>query len=463
MSRLTVLIALTLSAIPLQSWCQTGAGDGVNYLTRQEADVRYDAIGGFDRWKFEIPQNWTGFRPTFGIFEHASGEFSSDFHPDSYRPAGYLDYPVYYVDWQNGKDTLSGLDRSRALRRISTALAKPGNKWILCRPGVYDLGSYAGGVEATGNVIIEPWDDSGYVVSSTEMRLTWTASAGLYSALTPTLAATVVDETRSDKYGFGRRYKPVSTLAECAITPGSFYATSSAVTVNTLDGQVPNPNLLVMAGSNNGRYRANGTFFARRVVFRGGNTPFIALGAAGSTQNVVMSECGFLYSAVGKDGCGMEQPGSSILHRCFAGGNYADGFDYKYGRQFMEIGCRGMGNGYSGTNTDNGSTAHYDCTGIQIGGCYIGNAGRNIHHIGNSRVMMLGPVVGESRGTGASSVDIAAGVDGTDATILWTIGCRYIGGSSFGRFVTDKSIIFSRKNRTDLPDISIAVNGIRPL
>ncbi|MDX2065183.1 MAG: hypothetical protein SFX74_05520 [Fimbriimonadaceae bacterium] len=424
---------------------------GQAVLTRGDADLLY-AVQDESEWqKFTVPPQWTYFSLPFPIFVNRHGRYMADVQSDALRPAGYQNYPQYFVDPIQGADSNPGTSRTRPFRSMSRALEIDGNKWVLCRPGLYPFTQSWRGATPEGNTVVEPWDDSGRIVSSGRMtHNAWTPGVShTYTHIGATFTNQVIDHKSRDQWGNGVRYRRMQTVAEVMATPGSFCVNGKSTTLRTFDGRVPDADILLLTGQQNGRFDDNAHLYVRGVDFEGGSRPFAALTDNNDAgQVIVFDDCTFQYAIEHQDGLTSDGPGTTYLFQSHATGNAADGFDYKNGRRFVEVNCIGSGNGHDtvpeGEPLDNGSTAHVNCVGLTINGLYADNRGRNIHDVIDSRRMILGSQVGFSRGTILASADIAAGTGDSDRTFTFLIHLRYLGGSSYARQCALSSRMYSR-------------------
>lgn len=429
-------------------------------LTKAIADLLYEPKGMSTRTTYSVPPNWTGFWGDFTVFETASGSFTADLNPLTLRPADAHTYTIYYVDPISGSDQNSGASKLSPIRKLSTALTKPGNKWILCRPGTFDFRTSWGGAAAVGNVVLEPWDETGYVISSSQMdNLNWQPADGIFTSAASTTVVQAIDEQYSNLYGSGAKLTKVNSVSDVRSTPGSFYAESKRVWVHRANGSAPDGQLLIFAGTSNGRVQG-GNVWIRRTVFLGGPGAFTANLTEGST--LTFTDCWFKYGGTG-DGLAVTGPGHVSSFFCWSIGNKDDGFDYRTGTKFLDIANVAASNGATGGSDSSGIAAYDTTTGVVINGIYRSNYGPNIQATLNSSIMIFGATIGQSNATGSSSVDLRIGQGSSDASQGWALGISYDSGSTYCRSVAPLSTIWYRKHRDVRPDILGAQNRIRPI
>ena len=437
-------------------------------LTKSQADALYPQRLSSHWMRFVTPQNWPGFSPGFKIYENPAGEFFADLNESTLLPPNYDSYSVYYVDPVLGADSKDGSRTDRAFRSISKALSMPGNKRILCKPGVFDYLTGWKGYSPVGNVVVEPWDESGRVIVSTHIpNIIWNPLGnGVYSARCSTYPQDVFDDEVVDSWGNGVRFQKKSNSMDVASTPGSFFVSGKDITLKTLDGEAPDSDLLVFTNQSSGRYDTIGTLFIRNFTFRGGFKPFQCTTLVPG-QLVTFVDCRFQYSTTDSDGFAMEGPGRTIAIRCTATGNYGDGFDYRHGREFVEINCSGVRNGVGLSYLDNGTTGHFGSIGITVGGVYTHNKGRNIHDVFDSKRLLLGTTIGHSMGIGATMTDLCSGASSNssslDYTEIWALGIKYLQGSDFSRATASMGKIWYRNHRSSAADSTENAGTIRPI
>ncbi|MDX2065184.1 MAG: hypothetical protein SFX74_05525 [Fimbriimonadaceae bacterium] len=426
-------------------------------LTKAIADTLYDPLGTGVRYRVGIPHNWTGINPLFQIFESERGAYSTDLSPDSLRPNDYPSYRIIYVDPINGSDQNTGESRSRALRKLSVALGQPGNKWLLCRPTTFDFSTQWNGTVPTGNVIIEPWDESGFITCSTQMNnLNWVKDGGVYTSLASTSTAQLIDEKTRDEYGVGQRLMRASSIQQLRDTPGSYFSESKRVWVNLQDGRVPDSQVLAFTDQSNGRL-SSGTTWLRRINFLGSTSPF-SLTTSQPGTTLIATDCTFKYGR-NNDGIVVDGPATATLIRCRAIGNFGDGIEFRNGARYLVIHAVSASNGVIQSNDNNGLSAS-GSEGIVIGGRYARNLGRNLFILNNSRLLAYGPWIGDSAATGSDSIDVVVG-KGSDDSQAWIIGATYGTGSEYQRNAASTSIIWTRKHRGTRPDLNIK-DQVRP-
>jgi hypothetical protein len=426
-------------------------------LTKAIADTLYDPLGAGVRYRVGLPHNWTGITPLFQVFESERGTYSTDLSPDTLRPSDYPNYRIIYVDPINGSDQNNGTSRTRALRKLSVALSQPGNKWLLCRPTTFDFSTQWNGTIPTGNVIIEPWDESGFITCSTQMNnLNWSEGNGVYTSVASTSTAQVIDEKLRDHYGVGQRLLRATSVQQMRETPGSFFSESKRVWVNLQDGRVPDSQVLAFTDQSNARL-SGGTTWLRRINFLGSTSPFSVTTNQPSTT-VVATDCTFKYGR-NNDGIVVDGPANVTLIRSRAIGNFGDGIEFRNGVKYLLIHTVSAANGVVPTNDNNGlSTTGSE--GIVIGGRFAHNLGRNIFVLNASRLLAYGPWIGDSTATGSDSIDLVVG-RGTDDSQAWMVGATYGTGSQYQRNAATTSIIWTRKHSGTRPDLNIR-DQVRP-
>jgi hypothetical protein len=456
-------MCLTLAGIAVASSCVAQIGPDT-VLTKAIADLLYEPKYSPIRTKYPVPGNWNGPSIDFDIYYHTNGVFSADLNPYTVRPADVDTYTVVYVDPINGSDQNSGTSKIRALRKLSVALALPGNKWILCRPGVFDFRTHWNGVTPTGNNVLEPWDETGYVVSTTEMPgLVWGAEGtipNVYTAATSSAAWDIFDEFESDEYGVGKKLTKVNSVAAVGAQAGTFYASSKRVWVHLNDDRTPNEKLRTFAGTQNGA-SGNGSLWVRKFAFVGGGNAFNANNTQ-SGQQITFSDCLFWYGFSG-DGLRVSGPANVHLFYCSAFGNFDDGFKITGGSRATINQCLSLVNGFGTGREYTGLTVSDQSSAVVIGGVYRRNKGPNISIEGNSKGILFGSTLGTSLGTTSTSVDLRIGTTSSDASIGWALNLTYEPGSTYCRSISVPSTLFFRQHRDSRPDITYSATALRPI
>lgn len=358
----------------------------------------------------------------------------------AFRPAASfepLDYPGvkrYCVDPVGGNDANTGADFANALKRISTALAKPDVDVILCKGGVVyridgtgnqGLGEYAG----TRDITLVSVGDRATITTAREV--TWSENATFAnvweSSSTGGTIVSIVDLARVDGNGDYVKLAPVASIAAVDVTPDSWFFESNKVYVRLAGDVTPAEKILALRSSLNRVSADNVKWYMKGFHFIGGSAG--AFSARDATINTVVwaEDCWFTHQHLA-DGYQIKDIGLSIAVNCRASANANDGFNYHalngITPHFIEIGCVGIANleGDSG----NGSTAHEGVVGVRMNCDYFGNLGSGIADIDQSKTLNINVT---SRGNPAP---FASGVLANGTAEVW-----YDGLSCDGNEATD--------------------------
>ena len=395
--------------------------------------------------------------PAKNLYRSPQGRFYTDIDFDANRPATVI---TYYVDWEKGNDSNSGLTPALALKGIYTAIGKAtGAKAIKVRPGLYSL-------PATGNALawfgrslittctIEPWDTEpdGIVYSSMHMEgLVWSSvsgSANVYQATCPQTPGIVTDATFADSRGM-----PIPLDATSgSLTPGTYKVVGSVISIMLLDKRAPDTDVRVyVSGSiNNCKFNiaTDSTLWMRNLHFYGGkqNLDFADTRTNPTIYNQLwMQGCVFAYTENNNDSVQLKGSGYIYAKSCESHYSGADAFDWHDfptdsggpAVQFIFQDCKGFNAGLKNTSNDlsNCFTGHQGCIGWNLNPVGVNSKGRVFHNVVNCNVLTLG-AWGQGSvpsntasysaiyGCGADSVastDTFIECDGTGATYLFDV------------------------------------------
>ncbi len=230
------------------------------------------------------------------------------------------------------------------------------------------------------------------------------AGSGAYSTTLAAAPFGVLDEAQPDAYGAPTWLTAQANLAAVQAS-GGWYHSAGTLYVKTADARAPD-RWIVAAKTGLGGMNVNNagcSAFQRGLDWIGFTTGF----------------SGFAASRIGAEDCrfrGNQTQGTSCttitdayFFRCTADASYnGDGFVYSSAGVALEVDCVGNSNGYSGSLTSNGSTAH-GATVIRCGGRYLNNKGPNVVDVASSKSVTLGAMIGASRATaGTQKTNVAS-------------------------------------------------------
>jgi len=374
---------------------------------------------------------------------------------------------TYYVDPVNGLDANAGTSRGAALQNLATALAKVDADQIriINLTGDYIARTTRGwnNVQPTRSlsVIVE----GGYrfisVQCASSVAVTWSVN-GTYSNVYQTTissanSANVTDLKTSsfvqyqDVNGLLQTapysrlydtYQQVSSLALVAATPGSWFNDGTNTYVNPRDGRnlVGDTFMQPTGSSNNGRFPSvnNLTLYVQGIDFVGGRPWYSFMLSTVTGTVAAFNNCSF-QGAGGANGLNIASFQTVYCYRCFAGANYADGFNYHSNESdgttpntspsFIEIECVAYGNGTTGSAavSDNASTCHDFANGIRLNGIYINSDDRVLADTNSAHTWNLGCYVGQAKQVGGGKESVSS--IGT-ASKMWCDSLQVLDGAN---------------------------------
>lgn len=363
-----------------------------------------------------------GWPVPFNIYREVSGAISTDLDITKFRPAPAA---TYYVDPARPDNAGDGLTWATALRDVSVAVLKAGDKKIIVRAGRY-LASY-GWFNAIGvtsiQIEVENNGEAWFINSPLRTYPVWTLDQGTTYA-TPNTSNNLIfaDFNSLDADGNPSRLARAASIAAVRATPGSFYNDGTNYYCNAGDKRalVGDQNMVLLNPTNNVRWAPASTGLTlslKNIHVVGGRgvwTDQSAVGAARATS--LFEGCRFVCGNTGSgaNGLSIGHAGMVISLNCHAAYNEADGFN-EHGQvsatpntpspDVYEIGCTArQRNGYAGSTSspNNATTAHESTRILRINGRYGASEGRVCADIDLAKMWSLGCLFGASLSNGAS-------------------------------------------------------------
>ena len=386
------------------------------------------------------PPTGFGYTPPFEI-SRSGFIATTDFDPDDYIVSSV---ETYYVS-PTGDDTDDGLTPSTPKKSIGALITAinaipPAGATIFLEHGVYlDTDSMVGvQPEFDCNLIC----NSGRAILLRQQSMTWSKTAGRTNLWESSVSGSpaVVDLSNTDEFGIEVRLRLISggDLATADSTPNTSTFASNKIYVHTFDGREPDADVVVFGPDGTGWLQTQAiSFFARNVHWWGWEQP-VLLNHSGGGQ-YVFDQCSFRYSRGSRNGfetSTASTAGMLVIHNnCDASYNRLDGFGYRGSHVAIEIGCKGVWNGYTGTNAnDNGSTTHNSVVSVRVNGVYRYNDDRNLHDINATSNWLICCVAGDAQNASSDPYDNANFLSGRrgqpDATKMFLEGCISTGGSA---------------------------------
>jgi hypothetical protein len=345
----------------------------------------------------EVPDG-VGWTPLLSI-EHRGNEFRvANFDLASLAPTG----TTYHVA-PTGSDSNDGLTVDTPLRAISTALAKGDVDVVRVAPGWYWGTSANGGWGSTGptrsvSVIAS---GPGVYVSGQAVTGSWSVETGsTYKSNNGATIVQVLDTSSTDSNGEFLVLTLRTSIGDVEANPGSWYWANSTLYVRTFDSRLPDTHIRPFSNTTNARCVQNVTMYAEGIDFVGGSYNFYATASSGWEQKLFFKNCTWRFSTL-YNGLNVTGADTVYCQNCAATNNWKDGLNYSNNisgnvTKALEIDTYSARNGRDGTETNNGSTSHYVCRIIRVGGIYEQNMGPNVADVGGAQSWNLGCAVRNS-------------------------------------------------------------------
>lgn len=325
-----------------------------------------------------ISMTGTGFIADIAGVKDVGGAYVPEFGIDYvWEKAHHNITPTtYYVNYDTGSSSATGLNPSVALKYPSDAMTKAKNgDMIVIMGGYYPRNQL--GFDQNKSVHIQ----GGIFCNADNNRsLTWTLVEGTTYKTTRSQAFSVY-QANDDGSAFTEFTNP-PTLDLCKSINGSYFIDGNTVYVNTPTDYSGAPGYDILVSLNAVGATINTNVWCENAVFVFGGQA--ACLNRSSTSPALFSGCTFKYA---KQNGFMSQGGKSYLDNCKAYENGRDGFSYKALNNVVAIGfewnCSAYHNGDSeSTGSDNGSTAHDGSVVTRVNGKYYENKGPNIADVG---------------------------------------------------------------------------------
>lgn len=385
---------------------------------------------GRDPLRLGIPDGF-GWTPPFSLYRAADGSYRHNFAAAPYIRTG----KAYYLS-PAGSDTNDGLTVGTPRRSLWRILQDVTDYDVIyLAAGEYDgTTGWAGRTMARAASLIAVGGRA--VVSRRATGTAWAAdpNPGVWVGTPPsaTPIGLVTDARFPDANGQPQRLLRVASIAACAATAGSFFASGTIVHVRTQDSRQPDADVAALYASPNAVLAGNVDAYFKDIDFVGGDDAFRST-AATFSRTVVFDGCTFRFAS-GGDGLDLDCAGDVFLLNCVAELNELDGFNYAAATsgggapRVAELGCIARWNGWTTSGFNNGTTLHDGATAVTLGGVVERNQNRNVHDVRSARRWMLGTTVRDSRATDASGCNYVVGqIPGQTgegvACQLWLDGC----------------------------------------
>ena len=321
------------------------------------------------------------------IFSDNNGNFKVNFDVEKLRPFGKR----YHVDVVNGNDSNNGLSQQTALKTMTAAYNKPDIVEMVLYSGIYYRNDTLQGIDITKDLsIIGAYGEKPLITSATKMILTPNTSySNVYQMETSGVTGLFDLKNRNENQDY-YILKQVDSISEVSLTPGSYYHDGSVLYLSTVDGRVPDDDIIRLSGGLPIKQMGNSTLYLENLEILAGNSALDVEAIDGQrAPRVYGKNCKFKFSATDGWNCvyikGAEL---SIMQNCDFSYSKKDGINYarqgEHSVQAVEIDCSGTNNGTYGASNDQVTTVHNDCRIIRINGTYEKSYGNNIGDSGST-------------------------------------------------------------------------------
>lgn len=376
----------------------------------------------------EIPINYT-------FYVNASIYFSS-VNLEPVLSENDPEVSIIYVDIETGSDSNDGTESS-PLKSIGTAIStgKNGGKLLVkIKGGLYSYDHAWTASTADVDVLqVMSWDGEPVISSLHDDSLVWALYSGTtYSATFSKGVVNVFDASNLTPDGDYGILTLAASLADCEVTPSSYFLSGTTIYVNLFDNRPPDADVRVYKSDTyiavNGHHKRSGSVcYLDNIHFEGGLTASFHTNFSSETEKSYLyaRDCTFKYSAA--DNLDVDGWAFCVLQRSIAAWGGDDGFNYHANTlpttpscEVIEIDCIGRYNGLDAEGTNNGSTMHDGGWIIRVNGDYHHNQDRNVHDISDSFSWNLNCSASDSQ---TGNANFAAGVGGEDVTKMWLDNC----------------------------------------
>lgn len=292
--------------------------------------------------------------------------FKIDFSIDDLLRDKISKMKPYYCNYDTGSNSNDGLTPATAVKTITYAYSTLGARLLYLTGGIHKSDSW-GSLNATFTntddfFVLNYGDKKTYITNAPATNPTYSLQSGTTYQYTLAATVNVVDMKYKDKKGFPFRMTLQTSIALVNSNLGSFYVSGTTVYINTLDGRVPDADVLSLRnGLDTATYNANaGYHYVRDITFMGGSVENGTHGVnsqTGSSSTLVSlgKNCKFLYgngasyTSNGGEGTRNRYNKFLIHEDCIAYGNARDGFNYlaDAGNKIyvLEVDCQAFQNG----------------------------------------------------------------------------------------------------------------------
>ena len=320
------------------------------------------------------------------IFSDNNGNFKVNFDVSKLRPIGKR----YHVDVVNGDDSNDGLTQQTALKTMSAAYNKTDIVEMVLYSGIYYRDDTLNGITIDKDLsIVAGYGEKPLLASAVKMNLTLnTEYSNVYQFKTEGTTGLFDLKHRNENQDY-YIMKQVDSISEVSLTAGSYHHDGSVLYLSTVDGRVPDDDIIRLTGGKPLHQTGNSTLYLENLeVFSGTSALDVEAIDEQRAPRVYAKNCKFKFSASDGWNCvyikGAEL---SIMQNCDFSYSKKDGINYarkgEHTTKAIEINCSGTENGTEGVSSCQVTTIHNDCQIIRVNGTYEKSYGNNIGDSGN--------------------------------------------------------------------------------
>ena len=317
------------------------------------------------------------------IFSDGKGNYSvSGFDISDFQPTG----KTLYVT-KNGDDENTGLSLDSSLASLKKAY-ELGATVILVGEGIYFREEVFFDVEVNRDLTIKGLFGNKVVFTTAHPTEEFVkhGSGNVYSVTTGA-PSRMLDIRTIDKNGDHLSLEEVDTLNQVESKSNSYAYISGVLYVHLVDGAEPNNDFLKrFTQGYNISFTGRNTLYLENIETWGGNPNIRVRGSETVRPKVFGKNVKAKYSSSAATGnqIGIQHVELSIFQDSEVAKGLKDGFHYSGKTNAVEINCIGRNNGEVNSGSNQGSTAHSNCTVIRVGGNYFNNTGASVGDDGAS-------------------------------------------------------------------------------
>ena len=346
--------------------------------------------------KLNPPNNFDWNNAPINIYKAYNGEITHDLDIKKYEYKG----KTYYVNIETGLGDNDGLTEDTPLPNIQSAINKTDCEVVIICGGIYyhNKGYGSTGISVDKKLTIKAKEDTKPIIRACQTDFSYSLVDGTTYTTTRSGVGRVFDASRIDDNGDYLELTKKSTLNEVKTNHNTYFISGSEVYVNTIDGRIPDNNILLLFDNMN-TITATANLYIEGIEIQGGKNCLVT--SSNNKNECFVNNCTFKYSTY-DDGLQAKFK-TTIVSNCLAAKNAQDGFSYS-ANNVIEVNCIGRDNGDPNdkdlANTQNGSTQHNGGKVIRVNNEYYRNKGSNCgdNHTG-TKSWNLGCLAYESKST----------------------------------------------------------------